>query len=74
MPSPSTRGYIYTVLLAIIPVLVIYGLLAPEQVMVWTNLAAAVLGIPAIALARANVPPTIPDLPVKPVPGNDGTA
>jgi hypothetical protein len=39
-----------------IPVLVAFGLISPDQVQLWLNLAAAVLGLGTTVLAAANTP------------------
>lgn len=56
VPDPAVRRYIYGVVVALIPVLVGFGLISPEQVQLWLNLAAAVLGLGATALALPNTP------------------
>jgi hypothetical protein len=58
--SPDTRKWIYDVCMAVIPLLVILGVLNNEvagQVML---IAAAVLGTGSNLLARANVAPSKP--------------
>ena len=54
--DPAIRKYVYGVVLAMIPVLVGFGLISPEQVQLWLNLAAAVLGLGTTGLAVANTP------------------
>lgn len=54
MPSEPTRAYIYRIALAVLAVLVVYGLLGPDEVPVWTEVVSAVLGIGATSLATAN--------------------
>ena len=56
IPDPLIRRYIYGVVLAFIPILVGFGVISPEQVQLWLNLAAAVLGLGATALALPNTP------------------
>jgi hypothetical protein len=51
MPSEATRAYIYRVLLAIIPILTVYGIVDGNDAAVWIGLAGAVLGQ---GLATAN--------------------
>ena len=51
LKNEATRAYIYRVLVALVPVLVAYGILDSRQVSVWLGLAAAVLGF---GLASAN--------------------
>lgn len=55
--SPETRRYLYGVVLALIPVLVVFGLVSPDDVATWTNLAGALLGLGAAGLALPNTPP-----------------
>lgn len=45
IPNIQTRQYIYGVVVAAIPVLLIVGAIAPEDVEVWLQLAAAALGL-----------------------------
>jgi len=54
--SPETRRYLYGVVLALIPVLVVFGLVSPDDVATWTNLAGALLGLGAAGLALPNTP------------------
>ena len=51
MPSESTRAYVYAVLVAVVPLLIGYGILTAEEAALWLGLAAAVLGL---GLATAN--------------------
>jgi hypothetical protein len=52
LPSPAARQWAYRVVLAAIPLLVVAGLIAPEQVGLWLALAAAVLGVGGAGLAN----------------------
>ena len=54
--DPLVRRYLYGVVLAFIPILVLFGLISPESVQLWLNLTAAVLGLGTTALATANTP------------------
>lgn len=54
--NPETRRYLYGVAVALIPLLVLFGLIAPEDVATWTNLAGALLGLGAAGLALPNTP------------------
>lgn len=54
--SPTTRKYIYSVLVAAVPVAVIYGLVSQEEASVWIGLGAAILGVAGHGLALANTP------------------
>lgn len=56
VPDPAVRKYLYGVVVAMIPVLVGFGLVSPEQVQLWLNLAGAVLGLGTTVLAVANTP------------------
>jgi hypothetical protein len=47
----SQRAYIYRIVLALVPLAVIYGVVQEQDVAVWVGLAAAVLGT---GLATAN--------------------
>ena len=55
--NPATRKWIYGIVAAVIPVLVILGVLTTEDTQVWLNLAAAILGLGAAGLAVPNTPP-----------------
>lgn len=52
--TESTRAYIYRIVLAIFAVLILYGLIAPDQLPVWTEIAAAILAFGTNGLATAN--------------------
>lgn len=54
--NPKTRRYIYNVVAASIPLLVIFGFISEDHVQVWLNLVAAVLGFGAAGLAAPNTP------------------
>jgi hypothetical protein len=56
IPDPAVRRWLYGVVVAMIPVLVLFGLISPESVQLWLNLAAAVLGLGTTALATVNTP------------------
>jgi hypothetical protein len=55
VPSPKARAYIYRVLVAAGPVVLLYGLLSTEEIAVWLGLGATILS-PGGALAAANTP------------------
>ena len=55
MPSPKVRSYIYRVLVAAGPVVLLYGLLSAEEIAVWLGLGATILS-PGGILADANTP------------------
>lgn len=52
----ETRRYLYGITAAAIPVLILFNIVAPSEVDVYLNLAAAVLGVGVPVLARANTP------------------
>jgi len=52
--TEQRRAYAYRVALAVLAVLTAYGILGPEDVGVWTGVAAAVLGLGSAGLATAN--------------------
>lgn len=56
-PSPTVRRYIYGVAVAVMPLLIVYGVLAEEHAPLWLALVGAVL-IPG--MAWANTPPLPP--------------
>ena len=49
--NESQRAYVYRVFLALVPIAVIYGVVAEQDVAVWVGLAGAVL---STGLATAN--------------------
>ena len=49
--NEATRAYVYRVLVALVPVLIAYGVVDSRQIAVWLGLASAVLGF---GLASAN--------------------
>lgn len=52
----KTRGYIYRVAMAAMPILVIYGVVSPDEAAVWVGLVAALLSFGVPTLAAANTP------------------
>lgn len=54
--DPDLRAQLYNVALALIPILVAAGFLAPEDAQLWLALIAAVIGLAGAVLARFNVP------------------
>ncbi|MGK0541480.1 phage holin [Propionimicrobium lymphophilum] len=54
--TPQLRQAIYTVLAAITPLAVAYGLMTPDQSALWLALGSAVLNAAALLLARKNTP------------------
>ena len=50
----KTRAYIYRILLAVLPLLVIYGLISEHEAAQFAIVGAAILGVAADALATAN--------------------
>lgn len=54
--TAQTRTYIYTVVVAAIPLLVVAGIIAADQATLWLTLAAAILGLGGTGLAVAHRP------------------
>jgi hypothetical protein len=54
MPNEKTRAYIYRVLLAVLPLLVLYGIISDGEAAQYAIVGAALLGVAADALATAN--------------------
>lgn len=52
----AVRSWLYGVVTAVIPLLVVIGVIAGDQAALWLNLAAAVLGVGSSSLALANRP------------------
>ena len=52
--DPATRRWLYGIAVAVVPLLVIYGVVAESDAALWIGLAGAVLGSGAPALAAAN--------------------
>jgi hypothetical protein len=50
MPNEQTRGYLYRVGVAVVPVLTAYGLLNERDAVVWLGLLGSVLGIGLAAM------------------------
>lgn len=55
--SEPVRTYLYPVLVAVVGILVAYGVIDQEQSVLWIALGAAALGVPAIEAARSKVTP-----------------
>lgn len=60
--NPQTRKYVYGIVAAVIPLLVIFGVVAEDQVQLYLTLAAAVLGFGSSALAAPNTPKETPPI------------
>lgn len=60
--NPKTRKYIYGIVLAVLPLLVTFGILDDGTAGQVALIAAAVLGVGESALALANTPKDKPDL------------
>ncbi|MFC4335222.1 phage holin [Salininema proteolyticum] len=56
MPKQSTRAWIYRIATAVVPILIVYGVIAESDASVWLGLAGAVLNIGERALYLANTP------------------
>ena len=52
----NVRAYIYRVLAAVVPLLILYGVLSQTEAALWMGVAAAVLSLGEGALASANTP------------------
>lgn len=57
MPTEATRAYIYRVLVAVLPILVAYGVVGEQDVALWLALAAAVLSTGMAAANTSTKPP-----------------
>ncbi|WP_319456851.1 MULTISPECIES: hypothetical protein [unclassified Mycobacterium] len=55
LPNAQVRQYIYGIVVATIPVLLLLSLITPEQVGAWLQLAAAILGLGATGTAGVAV-------------------
>lgn len=56
MPQ-QTRTYIYNIVIAAIPLLVVAGFIVEDQAQLWLTLAAALLGLGTTGLAQPNANP-----------------
>ena len=54
MPTEKQRAYIYRILLAVLPLLVLYGIISDAEAAQYAIVGAALLGVAADALATAN--------------------
>ncbi|MBO1770449.1 hypothetical protein [Agrococcus sp. TF02-05] len=54
--SPDLRAHLYVTALAIGGILVAMGFLTDDELQLWLNLAAALIGLGSTVLARFNVP------------------
>lgn len=59
MPNEVTRAWLYRISLAVIPLLVVFGILREEDVALWVALAGAVLnsGLAAANTSTKALPP-----------------
>lgn len=55
--TEPVRLYLYSVGLAVVGLLVFRGVIAADEALLWAALLAAVLGVPAVELARSKVSP-----------------
>lgn len=53
------RSYVYTLLVPVLAILVFYGIVSDLAAPLWIALGTAVLGVPAVELARSRVRPVI---------------
>lgn len=58
--DPAIRRYVYGIVVAAIPILLLVGLITPDYVQPLLNAAAAVLGLGTAALALPNTPKDVP--------------
>lgn len=56
IPSPRVRSWIYGIVAAVVPLLGVLGVVTPDVGGHILNIAGAVLGVGALALANANTP------------------
>lgn len=54
--SEKNRSWLYGIVVAVLPILAVYGLVTQDQIGQWLTLAAALLGTASAGLAQANVP------------------
>lgn len=54
LSNEATRAYLYRIVTAAIPILVVAGYVASGQAELWLGLAAAVLGVGSAGLAAVN--------------------
>lgn len=54
MPNETTRAYVYRVLLAVLPLLVLYGIISDGEAAQYALVGAALLGVASDALAVAH--------------------
>ena len=55
--NAQTRTYVYAVAVAVMPILVAYGLLTPDKAPLWLALAGAILAAAPPVLAIRNITP-----------------
>lgn len=56
--NESTRRWLYTIAIAVVPLLTIYGVIQAEHGALWLGIVGAVLSVGAPLLARANTSET----------------
>lgn len=54
--DPKNRRYVYNVLVALVPLLVLSGVILPDQAGLVVSIIGALLGIGGFGLAQANTP------------------
>ncbi|MDO5662860.1 MAG: hypothetical protein Q4G40_09205 [Brachybacterium sp.] len=54
--DPKTRRWLYAIAVAVVPILIVAGVIAEDHGGLWLTLVGAVLAVPAPALAAANTP------------------
>lgn len=60
--TPEIRKHIYSVTIAVVPLLVTLGVLTSEVAAHVLSIVAALLAVGAASLARANVAPSLPEI------------
>jgi hypothetical protein len=60
--TPEIRKHIYSIAMAVVPLLVTLGVITDDVAAHVLNIIAAVLAVGATALARANVAPSLPEV------------
>jgi hypothetical protein len=54
--SQNTRAYIYRVAVAVMPLLILYGVISEQAAALWVGVLAAVLSVGSSSLAAKNTP------------------
>ena len=62
MFDQKTRGYIYRVSVAVMPLLILYGVVSETEAALWVGVVAAILSVGKDAMASHNTPVADPDI------------